>query len=119
MKTASSLNQLNLNQNHSALYLKKSVINQNQFVFNNTFQQLALHNTFHQLALHNTFNQLALANNVRLKLIIIILDNKDIIIIIHQTLDAENLNMLQVYMKDQLKTTHGQQDATTEQEIET
>jgi hypothetical protein len=111
MKTASSLNQLNLHQNNIALYLKKkSVINQNQFV---------LHNTFHQLALHNTFHQLALANNVRLRLIIIILDNKDVIIIIQQTLDAENLNMQQVYMKDQLKTTHGQQDATTEQEIET
>ncbi len=65
----------------NALNLNQYAFNLDQFVFNNV---------------HSTFHQHVHANHARLRLTIIILDNKDIITSPKQTLDAENLNTLQI-----------------------
>ena len=67
---------------------------------------------------HNIFKLLAHAKYAKLKLIIIILDNMDTIIIHKETLDAERATMQLTYNKEILKTILGTQDATTMQEIE-
>ena len=65
----------------NALNLNQYAFNQDKFVFSNA---------------HSTFHQHAHANHAKLRLTIIILDNKDIITSHRQTLDAENLHTLQI-----------------------